>query len=169
MAPRDVAVDRPTAEYAFELAPPPALAPHLRLALTLGLGVATAIASAGFFLAGAWPVVGFLGLDVVLLWIAFRVAARRADRRERLHLTATVLTIDRLAPGTAPARQILPATWLTVRLVERHGRASRLVLSTHGREVEVGQFLSTPDREAVAMRLRAALMRLRLSPDPIQA
>ncbi len=169
MAPRDLAVDRPTTEFAFELAPPPALAPHLRLALAVGLGIATAIASAGFFIAGAWPVIGFLGIDVLLLWFAFRVAARRAERRERLHLTPSVLTIDRLAPGTVPDRLTLPAAWLRVRLIERPGRASRLVLTTHGREVEIGGFLSTPDREDAAVRLSAALERLRLSPERVQA
>ena len=53
-------------------------------------------AGLGFFLAGAWPVVGFLGVDVALVYFAFRVNYRRARMYETLRLTHDGLVVERI-------------------------------------------------------------------------
>ena len=42
------------------------------------------VAGLAFFLAGAWPVMGFFGLDVALIYLAFRISFRRAAMHESL-------------------------------------------------------------------------------------
>ena len=54
-----------------------------------------------FFIAGAWPVVGFLGLDVALLYWAFKLNYARAAAYEEVTVTAAELTA---AQGEPPRR-----------------------------------------------------------------
>src|SRR5919205_3967160 len=56
------------------------------IAVMLGVSTVSAAMSAGFVLIGAWPVTGFLGLDVLLLYLAFRAVRRAAPRREHIPL-----------------------------------------------------------------------------------
>src|SRR6266700_7694041 len=52
-----------------------------------------------FYLIGAWPIVGFLGLDVLLVYVAFRVSFHRTRAFETLRLTERALVVERIAPG----------------------------------------------------------------------
>src|SRR6188474_796931 len=52
-----------------------------------------------FYLLGAWPVVGFMGLDVVLIYIAFKLNYRSARLYETVDLTNDMLTITRVDPS----------------------------------------------------------------------
>ena len=64
----------------------------------------TAIALCSFFigfafwLMGAWPVVGFCGLDVLLIQLAFRLNFRDARASEEVHLTHERLSITQISP-----------------------------------------------------------------------
>ena len=50
----------------------------------------------GFFLMGAWPVIGFLGLELLVVWVAFRMNYRAAKRRQTLTATESALTIENI-------------------------------------------------------------------------
>lgn len=63
----------------------------LRLMALLG-GVCGALGFAALLM-GAWPVAGFLGLDVVLVWAAFRLSYRARRLAERLELSEDSLTV----------------------------------------------------------------------------
>ena len=52
-----------------------------------------------FFIAGGWPVVGFLGLEVLLLYGAFKINYGRARLRERLRLSENALVVRRIDPA----------------------------------------------------------------------
>ena len=67
-------------------------------------------ATGAIFLAhGAWPVFGFFGLDVVLLYVAFRVNYRAARVREEVSVSRTSLDIRKTAPsGRRSARRERP-------------------------------------------------------------
>ena len=70
------------------------LRPHRSLgragfvALMAAVSLASFGAGAAFALAGAWPVLGFFGLDVALVWLAFRLNFRGGRLVERLRLSA---------------------------------------------------------------------------------
>lgn len=121
------------------------------------VAIPTLVASGVFVAIGAWPVVGFLGVDVVLLAFALREINRRAARRERLALTRSALTIERIEPGHAPRVEVLQPYWLKVRLVQGSGRRHRLLLTSHGRQIEIGRFLGPSQREEIAGQLQQAL------------
>src|SRR5262245_14436356 len=79
------------------------LKPHRSLAVRglLLVMIALAAMSLGvgtlFWTLGAWPVPGFLGLDVVLLYVAFRLSYRQARAAEEIQLSRSVLTVRRIA------------------------------------------------------------------------
>lgn len=116
-----------------------------------------------FLTVGAWPVIGFVGLDVALVWFAFR--ASYGDRRyERVRLLGGTLTIERVDRHGRPARLEFPSYWLRVSLEELQEGSNRLVLSSHGQHVAVGSFLSPGERTEIAAALQEALARSRATP-----
>jgi uncharacterized membrane protein len=111
---------------------------------------------------GAWPVTGFLGLDVLLVYLAFRWNYRQARRAEFVRLDPDGLSVRRLEPdGRAQSWRFEPY-WVRVSLeqVGRHDR--RLVLRSHGRQVVIGAFLTQDERLELARALEAALQDHRL-------
>lgn len=127
---------------------------HLLLAAlgTLSLSVGTI-----FWLAGAWPVIGFMGLDVLLLWLALRVSYERAKAYEQVQLTDQSLIVERVAPNGATRRWDLPPTWLQVELAEPVRHDSPVLLRTHGKALAMGLLLAPVPRQQFAGRLRQAL------------
>jgi uncharacterized membrane protein len=159
--------DEPTA--------PPAAAPLFDVVLyphrslnPMGFGilmgcVAAVSFAAGllFFLVGAWPVVGFLGLDVLLIYGAFKLSFRAARLTETIALTEEELLVRRVSPRGRVRTWTFQPFWVRVALDEDAGRDSRLVLSSHGRQVALGDFLMHDERVALARDLRSALAPLK--------
>ncbi len=105
---------------------------------------------------GAWPVMGFMGLDVWLLWYMFQRSYFDARRSETLTLTDRDLIVERRSPGGDEREEHrLDAYWLRVELGER------LVLTSRGNRVVVGRFLSPGEREKLADDLKSALAAMR--------
>ena len=87
--------------------------------LMLGLGLISLAVGIGFVSIGAWPVTGFFGLDVALVYIGFRINYRRARRREILRLAGDAFTVERIsAHGSRRVWRFQPF-WLRVVLEER--------------------------------------------------
>ena len=107
------------------------------------------------YLLGAWPVMGFMGLDIYLLWYMFQRSYFDARRSEMLTMTDRDLVIERRAPDGEREEHRLDAYWLRVELGER------LVLTSRGQRVVVGRFLSPGEREKLADDLKAALAAMR--------
>lgn len=110
-----------------------------------------------FFLMGAWPVMGFMGLDVLLVYIAFRINFRALRVYETVDLSPEALTVTRVAPtGRSQSWRFNPY-WVRLSLDERVGRTSELSLASHGQRLVFGSFLTDPEREDFAAALREAL------------
>ncbi len=129
------------------------------MAAVIGVNV---IAGGAVFVAGAWPVIGFMGVDVLLIYAAFRASYRAARRREKLRLTADWLTIQRIDPTGRGETETLRPYWLRVELEEPAAPSTPLTLWSHGRGTQVGSFLPPAERERLAGALRAALTSLKL-------
>lgn len=118
-------------------------------------------AGLAFYLSGAWPIVGFLGLDVLAIYWAFRANYRSGRQFETLELTDGTLKVARVSPAGKVQRWQFQPYWLRVEMDDPPRHASQLTLSSHGRRLVIGRFLSPPERLEVAMALRQALARLR--------
>jgi uncharacterized membrane protein len=112
---------------------------------------------AGFVLAGAWPVTGFLGLDVLLLYLAFRWNYRQARRAEFIRLDQDGLSVRRIGPDGQAREWRLEPYWARVAIDDPPRPDSPLVLSSRGDRLAIGAFLTLPERLELAEALRAAL------------
>lgn len=117
-----------------------------------------------FVAVGAWPVLGFLGANVVLITIAFKLNYRSGRQMERLRLTLERLEIERISASGRLTRWEFPPYWVQVSLSDAGEQHSRLTLSSHGRELTVGSFLSPDERQTLCTTLNNALARCRCAP-----
>jgi uncharacterized membrane protein len=148
------------------------LLPHRSLppagfrALMLALGLLSLAVGIGFVAIGAWPVVGFFGLDVALVYGAFRLSYRSARQRETLRLAGDAFTVERI--GVRGDRQVwrFQPFWLRVILEERPDDSNRLFIASHGKSLAIGDFLAPAGRRELAATLRAALGRWREALNP---
>jgi uncharacterized membrane protein len=109
---------------------------------------------------GAWPVFGFFGLDVLALYIAFRLNYRAARAREEVSVSRTALDIRKIAPsGKAEAHRFNP--FWTRFAVARHAEIgiTRMAVEAQGQNVAIGSFLNPDDRESFATAFSRALAR----------
>lgn len=130
------------------------------MAILAAIGFCSGI---GFVLAGAWPVTGFFGLDVAFLYLAFRLSYRSARQTETVRLTEHALDIERIGIRGDERRWRFEPFWLRVVFEEREEGQNRLLLTSHGKSLALGTFLSSPERRSLAEGLSAALARWRRS------
>ncbi len=147
----------------LELRPHRSLPPAGFALLMLAVGGVGFVTGVLFLAIGAWPVFGFLGLDVLGVYVAFRISyARARSTADRVRLAGDALTLDRIRPRRPPLRWTFQPYWLRVIFDEGPARGRpRLVLTSHGRRVEVGAFLGPDERARAAGLLRDALRRYR--------
>lgn len=107
---------------------------------------------------GAWPVLGFMGLDVLLLWLLFKRSYLDARRSETLVLTDSDLVVQRVAPDGGREQLRLDAYWLRVDWDEE---AERLTVTSRGNRVVIGRFLDPASRLEIAEQLKAAIAAMR--------
>jgi uncharacterized membrane protein len=133
--------------------------------LMLVLFACTAFASLPFYLMGAWPVVGFMGLDVLALYLAFRVNFRSARAYEELRLTPLELLFARVSPRGARREWRFNPSWVRFERVEHEEFGTqRLALVWRGRSLEVGAFLGPDQKAELAAQLSRALALARRGP-----
>ena len=68
-------------------------------AVSFGAGMA-------FLLMGAWPVLGFFGLDLLAIYIAFRIYDRRSGATEEITVTPSEIRVRRVSPRSGLPRGI---------------------------------------------------------------
>ncbi|MDZ5697210.1 DUF2244 domain-containing protein [Chelativorans sp. M5D2P16] len=111
-----------------------------------------------FMSIGAWPIVGFFGLDVLALYIAFRLNYRAARVREEVSLSRTSLDIRKVPPsGRAESHSFNPF-WTRFN-VHRHTEIgiTAMAVETREKSVPLGSFLNPDDRESFAEAFGRAL------------
>ncbi len=113
-----------------------------------------------FFAIGAWPIMGFMGLDVALVWFAFRRNFADGRRAERIEITTHELVLERLSEKHPPQEQRFVRRWVQVELMEDKNRelVGALYLRFQGKRTEIASFLSAEERVAFAKALQAALI-----------
>src|ERR1700726_4996045 len=111
MADDNAGIDEPTLFSAI-LTPHRSLGRTGFLAVMLLIGGISFAAGLVFFLAGAWPVVGFLGFDVLLVYWAFRVSYRTAAAFEEVTVTPSELTVRRVSHRGEVQQYALNPVWV---------------------------------------------------------
>ncbi len=166
-----------TASNAFELdAPQPELfsallTPHRSLnrtgflVLMVALCAISFVAGMVFLLMGAWPVFGFFGLDVLVIYWAFRVNFRSANASEEITVTPSELRVRRVSHRGHVVEWVLNPLWVRLdQTGDPEFGIERLYLVSRGRRVSVGHFLGPDEKASFAKALLAALQAAKRGP-----
>ena len=111
-----------------------------------------------FLVLGAWPVFGFFGLDVLLIYWAFRANFRAARAYEVVTVTASELTVRQVSHRGRVREWTLNPLWVRLdRIVHEEFGIERLFLVSHGRRLPIAAFLGPHEKASFARALSNAL------------
>ena len=135
-----------------------------RLVIAL-VAFASAIASLPFVLLGFWPVAGFYGLDVLLLFFAFRANFEAARHFEELSVSPFELLLRKVSPKGEALEWRFNPVWTRL-VAEEHEEfgVTRLALVSRGQSVAVGHFLGPEDKASLVRALSRALSEAKRGP-----
>ncbi|MDR3407486.1 MAG: DUF2244 domain-containing protein [Methylovirgula sp.] len=118
-----------------------------------------------FVILGAWPVAGFMGIDVAIFYFAFRANFRAARAYEDVDVTPIALSLAKVSAEGARAEWQFNPSWVYLHKEthEEYG-VQKVALVSRGRRVEVGSFLGPDDKALFAQDLSRALAEARRGP-----
>jgi uncharacterized membrane protein len=140
------------------------LTPHRSLNRTgflvlMGIvSVVSFVAGLAFLLMGAWPVFGFFGLDVLIIYWAFRVNFKRAEATEEITVTPSELRVRRVSHRGHVVEWVLNPLWVQLdQKTHAEFGIEKLYLVSRGRRVAIARFLGADEKASFAKALTAAL------------
>jgi uncharacterized membrane protein len=147
------------------------LTPHRSLSRTgflvlMGFVCAVSFATGvAFWLMGAWPVLGFFGLDALAIYWAFRINFRRAAAREEISVTPSELRVRRVSHRGHVVEWVLNPLWVQLdQKTHAEFGIEKLYLVSRGRWVSIGSFLGPDEKASFAKALMAALQAAKRGP-----
>ena len=153
----DPALDQPTL-FSARVTPHRSLNRTGFTVLMASIGFVSFVAGVAFCLMGAWPVLGFFGLDVLVIYWAFRVNFRSAAATEDIVMTPSELRVRRVSHRGHVMEWTLNPLWVQL---EKKGDPEfgieRLYLVCRGRRLSIGYFLGPEEKESLSKALLVAL------------
>ena len=108
-------------------------------------------------LKGAWPVFGFFGLDVLLVYIFFKINFKSGKKKERILLTSNQLIIEFYESQKIVKTYFLNPNWLKINLIQLKNQTSKLQISSINKTIIVGSFLIYQEKKQVIKSLQKVL------------
>jgi uncharacterized membrane protein len=154
-----------TAAHHFDLAPHCSLSPRGARLFFAAVCVPTFAIAGGATVLGFWPVLPFAGAEMLLLAWALYTNLQRRHEHETIDVSETQVIVGYSRGGTT--RFEFPRHWARVKIRRPKSplHRSQLVIESHGRVCEVGQFLSEEERQRLAAELRRLIGGMSQSPD----
>jgi len=122
-------------------------------------------AGLAFLLMGAWPVLGFFGLDLLAIYWAFRVNFRRARASEEILVTPSELRVRRVSHRGEVVEFVFNPLWVQLdRKIHAEFGIEKLYLVSKGRRFAVASFLGPDEKASFANALSEALRAARRGP-----
>src|SRR6266850_2049634 len=147
------------------------LTPHRSLSRTgflmlmAFLSVVSFAAGFAFLLMGAWPVFGFFGLDILVVYWAFRINFRHAKATEEISITPSELRVRRVSHRGHVVEWVLNPLWVQLdQKCHAEFGIEKLYLVSSGRRVSVARFLGADEKASFAKALTAALQAAKRGP-----
>jgi uncharacterized membrane protein len=135
------------------------------LVLMVFLSVVSFAAGLAFLLMGAWPVLGFFGLDVLAIYWAFRINFLRARASEEISVTPSELRVRRVSHRGHVVEWVLNPVWVQLdQKIHAEFGIEKLYLVSRGRRVSIASFLGPDEKASFAKALTAALQAARRGP-----
>lgn len=143
------------------LEPNRSLSPRAFGLIMVVIGAASFCAGIIYISVGAWPVLGFFGLDALLIWYCFRLSFRDQSQRTRVKVTAERVFLHHTKPDGTEKSAELPTAFARVELDEPLKWDSWLRIEHGSTAYIIGRFLTPKERKSLAMALRSALIKAR--------
>ena len=118
-----------------------------------------------FTLKGAWLILPFAGLEMLVLGVALYLAARRGSRWQTVSIHGDRIEVVDHDP-TNDRQQTFQRAWAQVKLEQAriNGYPSKLTIRSHGRAAEIGGYLADAEKQRLALELRLAMRPAGLGP-----
>lgn len=139
------------------LEPPRSLSTRGLNRVMMLLGAFSAVFSLGFLLVGAWPVVGFLGVEILALWLVFQWSFRAQRARTYVRVTADEVDVRKVDGWGRERRASLASHFVRVEFDRTATGPNALRLATSRSAYTLGEFLTPRERETFARRLMQAI------------
>ena len=116
-------------------------------------------------LRGFWPILPFAGLEMLLLGWALKASMERRHHRQTITVTDADVSVESRDRARC-VQVVFPRHWAQVKLRRPASRLhpSRLTIESHGRQCELGTFLTEEERRGLAARLQRLIGRINESP-----
>src|SRR4030095_13848648 len=115
--------------------------------LMVFLSIVSFVTGLAFLLMGAWPVFGFFGLDVLVIWWAVRINFRRAGATEEISVTPSELRVRRVSHRGHVVEWVLNPLWVQLdRKADAEFGIEKLYLVSKGRRVSIARFLGADEQ-----------------------
>lgn len=148
--------------FAARLSPHRSLGPIGFNMLMMAIAGVSFVAGLAFWLMGAWPVVGFFGLDILLIQLAFRLNYRAARAYEEVEVTRDSLTIRKVSASGRAREFSFNPYWARLEIERRPDRLiSALRIASHGKKLDIASFLGPEERESFSAAFSVALAEAR--------
>jgi uncharacterized membrane protein len=125
------------------------------------LSLISFVTGVAFAFMGAWPVLGFFGLDVLLVYIAFKINYRSGRASETIDVSPDVLSVTQIDPRGRRRRFEFNPYWVRILLKEWPDGRTDLRLAHRDREMSFGRLLTDEERREFAVALRHAVAEAR--------
>ena len=153
----DPAFDQPTL-FSARVTPHRSLNRTGFLVLMSFIAAVSFVAGIAFWMMGAWPVLGFFGLDVLVIYWAFRINFRSADATEDIVVTPSELRVRRISHRGHLIEWSFNPLWVQLEQTgDPEFGIEHLYLVSRGRRVSIGHFLGPDEKASFAKALLAAL------------
>jgi len=112
-----------------------------------------------FCLKGLWLILPFSGLELLVLGYCLVITIKKCGVKEVITISDKVIRVER-GTKTARSKSELPLGWVRVELEksEYKGYPRSIMLSSHGKRIEVERFLVESEREKLAIQLKKMLI-----------
>ena len=131
------------------------------------LGVIWLCAGIFFTTLGGWPVFGFFGAEFIFIAAMVHVFIRRTEVVETVEITAAEITVRRRELNGEETKAF-PAYWAQAHFSGSPTENGALEIRSHGEGIEIGRFLSAPEKERTALKLNDVLRRIKTTVTPAE-
>jgi len=115
-----------------------------------------------FWSIGAWPIIGFFGLDVLMIYLAFRWNYRSANAREEISVSRAALHIRKYEASGKMTTYLFHPFWARFNVARKPDIGiTAMRVESRTDSVPVGGFLNPDDRESFATAFGNALSEAR--------
>ncbi|MEM7492848.1 MAG: DUF2244 domain-containing protein [Pseudomonadota bacterium] len=143
------------------LTPNRSLSPRAFLIVMCIVGGVSFLAGMMFLSMGAFPVLGFFGLDALLIYLCFRFSQRSQRQVTRVKVTTDKIDLVHEEPGRKTKSAQIPTAFARVNLEFPERAPSELQIAYRGQAWVIGRFLTPGERKSLKKALEDAIFHAR--------